>query len=65
VYGANNNARALLLRDQRGAAVARKSICGWGGGEGRDVSSALGSDEAGDGDMDKATHADIARAYEA
>jgi hypothetical protein len=30
-------------------------ICGWSGGEGRDASSALDSDEAGDGDMDKAT----------
>jgi hypothetical protein len=34
------------------------------GGEGRVASSALGSDEAGDGDMDKATRAAIARAYD-
>ena len=30
-------------------------ICGWSGGEGRYASSTLGSDEAGDDDMDKAT----------
>ena len=30
-------------------------IYGWSGGEGRDASSTLGSDEAGDDDMDKAT----------
>jgi hypothetical protein len=40
------------------------NICGWSGGEGRDTSSALGSDEAGDEDIDKATRAAIARAYE-
>jgi hypothetical protein len=38
--------------------------CGWNGGEGRGASSALGSDEAGNGSMDKATCAAIARAYE-
>jgi hypothetical protein len=38
--------------------------CGWSGGEKRYASSALGSDEAGDDDMDKATRAAIARAYE-
>jgi hypothetical protein len=36
---------------------------GWsGGGKGRDASSALGSNEAGDGGIDKATRAAIARA---
>jgi hypothetical protein len=39
-------------------------ISGWSGGEDRDASSALGSDEAGDGDVEKATCAAIARAYE-
>ena len=34
-----------------------------GAGEGRDASSALGSDEAGDGGVDKATRAAIARTY--
>jgi hypothetical protein len=38
--------------------------CGWSGGEGRDASSALDSDDAGDDGMDKATRAAIARAYE-
>jgi hypothetical protein len=38
--------------------------CGWGDGEKPDASSALGSDEAGNGDMDKATYAAIARANE-
>jgi hypothetical protein len=38
--------------------------CGWSSGEGRGASSALGSDEAGDDGMDKATRAAIARAYE-
>ena len=38
--------------------------CGRSGEEGRDASSALDSDEAGDDDMDKATRAAIARAYE-
>ena len=38
--------------------------CGWSGGEGRDASSTLGSGEAGDGGMDKATRAAIAHAYE-
>ena len=33
-----------------------------GGGEGEDSSSALGSDEAGDGGMDKAMRTAIARA---
>jgi hypothetical protein len=37
----------------------------WSGGKGRGASSALGSDEAGDDDMDKATRAAIARACEA
>jgi hypothetical protein len=37
---------------------------GWSGGEGRDASSKLGSDEAGDDGSDKATRAAIARAYE-
>jgi hypothetical protein len=36
---------------------------GWSGGEGRDASSALGFDEAGDGGVDKATRAANARAY--
>ena len=39
-------------------------ICGRTGGEGRDASSKLGSDEAGDDGSDKATRAAIARAYE-
>jgi hypothetical protein len=38
--------------------------CGWSGGEARDASSALGSDEADDDDEDKATRAAIAHAYE-
>jgi len=38
--------------------------CGWSGREGRDASSALGSEEAGDGGMGKATRAAIARIYE-
>jgi hypothetical protein len=38
--------------------------CGWSGGEGRDASSALGSDEVGDDGTDTASHATIARAYE-
>jgi hypothetical protein len=38
--------------------------CGWSGGEGRDASSALGSDEAGDDDIDKAKRLTIVRAYE-
>jgi hypothetical protein len=41
-----------------------RPTCGWSGGEGRDASSALGSDAAGDGNMSKATRAAIARAYE-
>jgi hypothetical protein len=36
--------------------------CGWSGGEERDASDALGFDEAGDDDMDKATRAAIVRA---
>jgi hypothetical protein len=39
-------------------------IFGLSGGEGRDASSTLGSGEAGDGGMDKATRAAIARACE-
>jgi hypothetical protein len=42
----------------------RAQSFGWSGGEGRHASSALGSDEAGDGGMDKATRAAVARAYE-
>jgi hypothetical protein len=37
--------------------------CELSGGEGRDASSALGSGEAGDNDMDKATREDIELAY--
>jgi hypothetical protein len=40
------------------------NTCGWSGGEERGASRALGSDEAGDGGMDKATRAAIAHAYE-
>ena len=36
----------------------------WSGGEGRGASSTLGSDKSGDEDMDKATRAAIAHAYE-
>jgi hypothetical protein len=42
--------------------TARKPVGGAAAEEGRDVWSALGSDEAGDGGMDKATHVAIARA---
>jgi hypothetical protein len=38
--------------------------CGWSGGKGRDASSTLGSDEAGDDNVDRATRAAIARACE-
>jgi hypothetical protein len=42
--------------------TARKPVGGAAAEEGRDVWSALGSDEAGNGGMDKATHVAIARA---
>jgi hypothetical protein len=38
--------------------------CGWSSGEGRNASSALGFDKAGDGGVEKATRAAIVRAYE-
>jgi hypothetical protein len=41
-----------------------RPVCRWNGGEGPDASSTLGSDEAGDDDMDKVTRTAIARAYE-
>jgi hypothetical protein len=44
--------------------TAPKPLVGAAAEEGRDASSALGSGEAGDGGMDKATRAAIARTYE-